>query len=345
MKEKIMATIGNYDKYVEVVVQYASLYGVKLIIALVIFLLGKRIARVLTNVVLKAMKKGDIDSEIIGFLDGLIYWGLFTIVVIAALGQLGIQTASFIAILGAAGLAIGLALQGSLSNFAAGVLILILRPFNVGNYVEMANTAGTVTSINIFTTELLTGDNKKIIIPNSRVLDSNIVNFSSTGTRRVDMVFSIGYGDDIDKAKDILRSIVDNDKRILKDKGARIAVSELGESSVNFVVRPWVDSADYWDVLFDMNAEVKRRFDAEGVTMPFPQREVHIIKDDWYCLTSFALGLSLNPIISANLVLVIMVFINTAARLIAIKTIYWVTTVSTNFPSWVDNNKLYKLMN
>lgn len=280
MEKTITATIGNYEKYAEIVVHYASLYGVKLFFALVVFLIGKRIARMLTNVAVKAMKKGDVDRELIGFIDGLIYWGLIVIVVIAALGQLGIQTASFIAILGAAGLAVGLALQGSLSNFAAGVLIVILRPFNVGNYVEMAGTAGTVVRINIFTTELLTGDNKQIIIPNSRVLDSNIVNFSSTGTRRIDMVFGIGYSDDIDKAKDILRNIIDNDKRVLKDKDARIAVSELGESSVNFVVRPWVNSADYWDVLFDMNAEVKRRFDAEGISIPFPQRDVHIIKDD-----------------------------------------------------------------
>lgn len=280
MEDTIKATINNYDKYVDIVVQYGSMYGVKLIFAIIVFLIGKRVARVLTNLAVKAMKKSNVDNELTGFLESLIYWGLFAIVVIAALGQLGIQTASFIAILGAAGLAVGLALQGSLSNFAAGVLILILRPFNVGNYVEMAGTAGTVTRINIFTTELLTGDNKQIIIPNSRVLDSNIVNFSSTGTRRVDMIFGIGYGDDIDKAKGILRSIIDDDKRILTNKDTRIAVSELGESSVNFVVRPWVNSADYWEVLFDINAEVKRRFDAEGVSIPFPQRDVHIIKDD-----------------------------------------------------------------
>jgi small conductance mechanosensitive channel len=280
MEEKISATIGNYEKYIDIVVQYASLYGVKLFFALVVFMIGKRIARMLTNLAVKAMNKGEVDRELTGFVDGLIYWGLIAIVVIAALGQLGIQTASFIAILGAAGLAIGLALQGSLSNFAAGVLIVILRPFNVGNFVEMAGAAGTVISINIFTTELLTGDNKQIIIPNSRVLESNIVNFSSTGTRRIDMVFGVGYSDDIDKAKDILRSIIDNEERILTDKDTRIAVSELGESSVNFVVRPWVKSADYWDVLFDTNAEVKRRFDAEGVSIPFPQRDVHIIKDD-----------------------------------------------------------------
>lgn len=280
MEETINATIGNYDKYVSIVVEYAGLYGVKLIMALVVFLIGKRIARMLTNVTVKALKKGDVDSELTGFLESLIYWGLFALVVIAALGQLGIQTASFIAILGAAGLAVGLALQGSLSNFAAGVLILILRPFNVDDWVEMAGTAGKVVCIKIFTTELLTGDNKKIIIPNARVLNDNIVNYTATGTRRVDMVFGIGYGDDIDKAKEILKNIVESDERVLKDKDIRVAVSELGDSSVNFVVRPWVNSDDYWDVMFDTKAEVKRRFDAEGVSIPFPQRDVHIIKDD-----------------------------------------------------------------
>ena len=279
MEQTISATLGSYSKYIDTAVQAISLYGVKLLIALIVFLIGKRIARMLTNIAVKAMNKASVDKELTGFLESLIYWGLFAIVVIAALGQLGIQTASFIAILGAAGLAVGLALQGSLSNFAAGVLILILRPFNVGNYVETAGSAGSVTRINIFTTELLTGDNKKIIIPNSRVLDSNIVNYSSTGTRRVDMVFGIGYDDDIDKARSILKSIIDDDKRILKDHDTRIAVSELGDSSVNFVVRPWVSSADYWDVLFDTNAEVKKRFDAQGVSIPFPQRDVHVIND------------------------------------------------------------------
>ena len=279
MEQTISATLGSYSKYIDTAVQAISVYGVKLLIALIVFLIGKRIARMLTNIAVKAMSKASVDKELTGFLESLIYWGLFAIVVIAALGQLGIQTASFIAILGAAGLAVGLALQGSLSNFAAGVLILILRPFNVGNYVETAGSAGSVTRINIFTTELLTGDNKKIIIPNSRVLDSNIVNYSSTGTRRVDMVFGIGYDDDIDKARSILKSIIDDDKRILKDHDTRIAVSELGDSSVNFVVRPWVSSADYWDVLFDTNAEVKKRFDAQGVSIPFPQRDVHVIND------------------------------------------------------------------
>lgn len=280
MEKTITASLSNYQHYIDLVVEYGSLYGVKLIVALIIFLIGKRVARGITNLAVKAMKKGDIDNELIGFLESLIYWGLFVIVVIAALGQVGIQTASFIAILGAAGLAVGLALQGSLSNFAAGVLILILRPFNVSDFVDVAGTAGTVTRINIFTTELLTGDNKKIIIPNSRVLDSNIINFSSTGTRRVDMIFGVSYDDDIEQVKAILQSIVDEDDRILSEPSVRIALSELADSSVKFVVRPWVNSADYWNVLFDFNAAVKKRFDAEGISIPFPQRDVHIIKAD-----------------------------------------------------------------
>lgn len=277
MENIIDSSLGNYQHYIDLAIQYGSLYGMKLLLALIIFMIGKRVARGLTNLAVKAMNKGDVDDELVGFLESLMYWGLFAIVIIAALGQIGIQTASFIAILGAAGLAVGLALQGSLSNFAAGVLILILRPFNVDDFVEMAGTSGTVTRINIFTTELRTGDNKQIIIPNSRVLESNIINFSSTGTRRVDMVFGIGYNDDIDQATAILQSIVDADDRILSDPKPRIAVSELADSSVNFVVRPWVKSVDYWDVLFDLNVSVKKRFDEEGVSIPFPQQDVNVV--------------------------------------------------------------------
>ena len=280
MENIISDNLSNYDKYIDIALQYVSLYGVKLIIALIVFLIGKRIARMLTNLAVKAMKKANVDKELTGFLESLMYWGLFAIVIIAALGQLGIQTASFIAILGAAGLAVGLALQGSLSNFAAGVLILILRPFNVGNYVEMAGTAGTVTSINVFTTELLTGDNKQIIIPNSRVLDSNIVNFSSTGTRRVDMVFGIGYDDDIRKAKQLLEEIISADERVLNEPKPVVAVSELADSSVNFVVRPWTKSADYWAVLWDTTEAVKLKFDAAGISIPYPQMDIHMDAGD-----------------------------------------------------------------
>jgi len=270
----------NSQKYIQLLSEYGSTYGLKVIFALLVFFIGKRIARFMTNMAIKLMKKNDIDIELIGFMDSLIYWLLFALVCVAALGQLGVQTASFIAIIGAAGLAVGLALQGSLSNFAAGVLIIILRPFRVGEFVEVAGEAGSVENIKIFTTELRTGDNKCVIIPNARVLDSNIVNYSSTGTRRIDMVFGIGYGDNIDQAYDVIKNIIAADKRILTEKEATIAVSELADSSVNFIVRPWVKTADYWAVKHAITEQIKKRFDEENISIPFPQQDVNVIKSE-----------------------------------------------------------------
>lgn len=273
--------LSNSEKYIDLLTQYGSAYGLKLVFALLVFFIGKRIARMLTNLITKLMTKNNIDIELISFLDSLIYWALFAMVFIAAMGQLGVQTASFIALLGAAGLAIGLALQGSLSNFAAGVLIIILRPFRVGEFVEVAGEAGSIQNIKIFTTELRTGDNKCVIIPNARVLDSNIVNYSSTGTRRIDMVFGIGYDVDIYHARDIITQVIKADDRILKDPAPLVAVSELADSSVNFVVRPWVVTADYWAVKHSMTEQVKKRFDAENISIPFPQQDIHIIKKEF----------------------------------------------------------------
>lgn len=267
------------QKYIQIALDLGASYALKVVLALAVFLIGKRVARWLTNLVTKAMSRNDVDAELIGFLDSLLYWGLFAVVIIAALGQLGVQTASFIAILGAAGLAIGLALQGSLSNFAAGVLIILLRPFKVGEFVDLAGVSGKVQSIKIFTTELRTGDNKCVIIPNARVLDSNIVNHSSTGTRRVDLVFGIGYDDDIDHARKVLSEIVEKDSRILDKPATQISVSQLADSSVNFVVRPWVKTDDYWAVLMDMNEQVKKAFDKAGISIPFPQRTITVVNE------------------------------------------------------------------
>lgn len=275
MNEHISALAENYQHYVDITLQYGFTYMVKIALALLIFLIGKRVARALTNFVVKAMQKSELDRELTELIESLLYWGIVTLATIAALAQVGVQTASFIAILGAAGLAIGLAMQGSLSNLAAGVLILVLRPFSAGDWVEMAGVAGSVKNIGIFTTELRTGDNKCVIIPNARVLESNIVNHSSTGERRVDMVFGISYEDDIDKAKKVIRDVVEQDDRVLQNHDIRIAVSELAESSVNFVVRPWVNTPDYQDVLFSLNENIKKEFDKQNISIPYPQRVVH----------------------------------------------------------------------
>ncbi len=270
--------INAYKQYVDMAIEYGSVYGLKILIALAIFLVGKRIARGVTSLATKAMEKQGVDVELVGFFDSLIYWALFAVVAIAALGQLGIQTASFVAILGAAGLAVGLALQGSLSNFAAGVLIILLRPIRVGEFVEMAGTSGTVNSIKIFTTELLTPDNKTITIPNSRVLESNIVNYSSTGTRRVDMVIGIGYDDDIDKARGVIKDLIGGDERVLAEPAPVVAVNELADSSVNFIVRPWVNSGDYWGVHNDFMENIKKAFDAQNITIPYPQQVITTVQ-------------------------------------------------------------------
>ena len=251
-------------------------YGPKVLAALVIFIVGRWLARMLARLSERAMRRASVDSMLVGFGGNLIYIALFAFVVLAALNQLGVQTTSFIAVVGAAGLAIGLALQGSLSNFAAGVMLVFFRPFKVGDYVEAGGTAGTVEQIMLFTTRMKTPDNKQVFVPNGQIFEGVIVNYSGNDTRRVDMVFGCGYGDDLRKVKALLEEILAADERILKDPAPVVALNELADSSVNFVVRPWVNSADYWGVYWDLHEQVKLRFDAEGLNIPFPQREVHV---------------------------------------------------------------------
>jgi len=256
--------------------ELVTLFGVKIIAALAVFIIGRWVAKYLGNLAQRLMEKRHVDPTLTKFVASLTYIALLAFVIIAALGMLGIQTTAFIAVLGAAGLAVGLALQGSLSNFAAGVLMIIFRPFKVGDFIEAAGVAGTVEEIQIFTTQLATPDNKTIIIPNAKLSADNIVNYSSKGTRRADMVFGIGYEDDIDKARDIITEILSNDERVLKDPPLQVALSELADSSVNFIARAWVNAGDYWGVVYDATETVKKRFDAEGISIPFPQRDVHI---------------------------------------------------------------------
>jgi len=251
-------------------------FGVKILAALAVFIIGRWVVKYLRKLTLSVMGKRDVEPTLTKFVANLAYVALLTFVIIAAMGMLGIQTTSFIAVLGAAGLAIGLALQGSLSNFAAGMLMIIFRPVKVGDFIEGAGVAGTVEEVQIFTTQLVTPDNKTIIIPNAKLTSDNIINYSTKGTRRADMVFGIGYEDDIDKARDIINDVLSNDERILKDPPSQVAVSELADSSVNFVTRAWVNAGDYWGVVFDATEAVKKRFDAEGISIPFPQRDVHL---------------------------------------------------------------------
>jgi len=251
-------------------------FGIKLVAAIVIFYVGRIVAKMVTNGVRKLMVAQEVDKILESFVGNLVYSLLMIFVIIAAINQLGVQTTSLIAIMGAAGLAIGLALQGSLANFASGVLIVMFRPYKVGDFVEAAGISGSVLQVQILTTILKTGDNKQIIVPNGQIMGSIITNYSANDTRRVDLTIGIGYDDDIDKARDTMQELIDADERILKDPASLIAVSELADSSVNFVVRVWVKSGDYWGVNFDMTEAIKKRFDKEGISFPYPQQDVHI---------------------------------------------------------------------
>ena len=251
-------------------------FGLKLLAALVIFYVGRIVARILQKGLRKMLQTQAVDKILETFVCNLAYWAIMIFVIIAAINQVGVQTTSLIAVMGAAGLAVGLALQGSLSNFAAGVLIVIFRPYRVGDWVEAAGISGSVEQVQILTTILKTGDNKQIIVPNSQIMNSIITNYSANDTRRIDMIVGVSYSDDLDKVRKTLEELVASDERILKDPACTIAVSELADSSVNFVVRPWASTADYWSVKFDLTEAVKKRFDKEGISFPFPQQDVHL---------------------------------------------------------------------
>lgn len=244
--------------------------------ALIIFYVGRWVAGMVVRGIATVMQKSNMDKTLETFICNLVRMTLILFVIIAAVNQLGIQTTSLIAVLGAAGLAVGLALQGSLSNFASGVLIILFRPYKVGDYIEGAGVIGSVEDMQILTTVLTTGDNKRVIVPNSQIMGSIITNYSSNDRRRIDLVVGVSYDDDIDKVRDELKALVAADDRILDDPACLIAVSELADSSVNFVLRPWVKTSDYSAVKFSLTEAIKKRFDEVGISFPFPQHDVHL---------------------------------------------------------------------
>ncbi len=257
---------------------YVLPWAIRLAMALVIFIVGRMVVRVICRVARKAMLKSNLDSMLADFLVTILNTLLLLVVVIAALNQLGVDTTSMIALIGAAGLAVGLALQGTLANFAAGVMLIVFRPFVNGNFIEAAGCSGVVEKITIFSTFIKTTDNKQIIVPNGAIYGGTITNFSAKETRRVDLVFGIGYGDDLLKAKQIIEQIISEDSRILADPAPAVVLGELADSSVNINVRPWVKSDDYWPVRADMLERVKLAFDDQGVSIPYPQMDVHLNK-------------------------------------------------------------------
>lgn len=259
---------------------YLVPWGINIISTLLIFIIGWLITKVVTNVLGKVLTKTAIDEILVEFIQTLVRVLLLIFVIVAALDRLGVNTTSLIAVLGAAGLAIGLALQGSLQNFAAGFLLLILRPFKAGDYVEAAGTAGIVEKVSIFSTVMRTPDNKEVTVPNGAIYGDNIVNYSARHTRRVDMVFGISYGDDIKKAKEVMMAAVKADERVLAEPEPNVAVSALADSSVNFIVRPWVKTDDYWGVYWDLTEKIKIELEQNGITIPFPQMDLHIEKTE-----------------------------------------------------------------
>ncbi|MCP4288846.1 MAG: mechanosensitive ion channel [Gammaproteobacteria bacterium] len=262
----------------EIVSVYVVPWAINIALALVVFYVGRIVVKIVVKILKKILVRAKMDEILINFVSSIVKSVLLLFVIVAALDQLGVNTTSLIALLGAAGLAVGLALQGSLQNFAAGVMMIVFRPFKAGDFVEAGGTSGVVEAINIFSTTMRTGDNREIIVPNGSIYGGSITNYSARETRRVDMVFGIGYGDDIRKARDIMQKVMDEDERILKDPAYTVAVSELADSSVNFVVRPWVKSGDYWAVKFDLTEKIKLAFDENDISIPFPQMDLHMQK-------------------------------------------------------------------
>jgi small conductance mechanosensitive channel len=257
---------------------YVQEYALPVVFAIVILVIGSWVATMARRIARRTMTRRQLDPIIVGFAANLIYVALMVFVVLAALERVGVKTTSFVALIGAAGLAIGLALQGSLANFAAGFLMVVFRPFKKGDYVEAGGTAGVVDEIQVFTTVLNTPDNCRVVVPNAKIMSDNITNYSARETRRIDLVFGVGYNDDIQKVKSVLKRIAEADARVLADPAPQIMVGELADSSVNFIMRVWVKSADYWPFRFDTIEKVKLTFDQEGISIPFPQRDVHLIQ-------------------------------------------------------------------
>ena len=269
----------NIDQILETITVWFTTYSIKIVAAILIFIIGKWLCRRITNLLTKIMEKNNIDTTLVKFLGSIVYYTLFIVVMIAVAGQLGINTTSFLTIIGAAGLAIGLALKDSLSNFASGVMLIMFRPIKIGDFVDVGGVTGTVQSIDIFNTTIHSPDNQKHIVPNASITSGVITNVTANDTRRVDLVIGIGYDDDIAKAKDILEAIIKKEERILENPATNIAVSELGDSSVNFVVRPWVKTSNYWDVYFALTEEIKITFDKAGISIPYPQQDVHLFSE------------------------------------------------------------------
>lgn len=266
----------NLQNLIDRIPELTALYGMRIVLALVVFLVGKKLASSISHMIARALAYRGIDNAVSSFFRQLSYYAMLVVVIVATLGQLGVQTASFVAVIGAAGLAVGLALQGSLSNFAAGVLLILFRPFRSGNYIEAAGTAGVVKEISIFSTTLLTPDNRTITVPNSSILTGNIVNYSLQAERRIDLEIGVSYSADVDAVKRELLAVAQADERILKDRPMEVGIVSFANSSVNFALRVWAKTSEFGVVRFALMENIKKRFDEVGIEIPFPQMDVNV---------------------------------------------------------------------
>lgn len=265
---------------IQTVSDMIGVYSLNIAMAILIFVIGKWLAKKITEVVAKILRRNPkLDATLINFFDDIIYYVLLVVVVLTALEQIGVESTSFLAIIGAAGLAVGLALKDSLSNFASGVMIIFFKPFRIGDYVTAGGVSGTITEVHLFNTEFTTPDNQRVLVPNGAITAGSITNVNAHAKRRVDLVIGVGYGDNLKIVKDIITKIIESNDKVLKDEAITVAVSELGDSSVNFVVRVWVSTPDFWAVKWALIEEIKNTFDKEGISIPFPQRDVHIINE------------------------------------------------------------------
>ncbi len=265
----------NLENIMTNLTEFATTYGLKVIGAILVLIIGRIVANVARGIVRRLNEKSKTDPTVGNFLQNMVYYLVMTFAVLAALGNFGVETASIVAVLGAAGFAIGFAMQGSLANFAAGVMLLIFRPFRLGDFVEAGGATGTVKDMSLFTTVINTPDNRRIIVPNGKIFGDTITNVSAEDTRRVDMMVGIGYGSDIEKAKQTILQVLSGYGEVLTDPGVQVEVAELADCSVNLVVRPWVKKADYWTVNFRFQRDIKEAFDHEGIEIPFPQTVIH----------------------------------------------------------------------
>ncbi len=264
------------DTAIAFVTQQGSQFAINLVSAVVVFFVGKWVANLLTRLIGKIATRANLDQTLVKFASHLAHAAMMAFVILAALDRLGVNTTSFAAVVAATGLAVGLALQSSLSNFAAGVMLILFKPFKVGDFVEAGGSSGTVEAIRIFNTFMRTGDNIQIVVPNGKITSDTIRNFSAKDTRRIDLIVGCGYGDDLKAVKQFLESCLNNEERILADPEPVVAVHELGDSSVNFVVRPWVKASDYWAVRWDLNETIKLGFDEHGFSIPYPTQDIHV---------------------------------------------------------------------